>query len=137
MIYSSWDMEHKILKLVVLGHFLSFYSLKNSKNQNFEKLKNLLETLSFCTCVPKVKITCVWFLNTLKILSFYKCVPKKNVIWCMVSEIWSATDKIFCYIRPFFTLLTPTLPSNNSKKQNFEKMIKKTLETLLFYTATL
>ena len=52
IIYSSWDMEHKILKLVVLGHFLSFYSLKNPKNLNFEKWKNLLEILWFYTSAP-------------------------------------------------------------------------------------
>ena len=52
IIYSSWDMEHKILKLVVLDHFLSFYSLKNPKNLNFEKWKNLLEILWFYTSAP-------------------------------------------------------------------------------------
>ena len=39
----------------------------------------------------------------------------------MVSEILSATDRIFCHFEPFFTLLPP----NHPKKQNFEK-IKKT-----------
>ena len=39
MIYSSSDMEHRILKLVVLGHFLSFDSLKNPETPNFEKGK--------------------------------------------------------------------------------------------------
>ena len=28
MIYISWDIEHNILKLVILGHFLPFYHLK-------------------------------------------------------------------------------------------------------------
>ena len=67
IIYSSWDMEHKILKLVVLGHFLSFYSLKNPKNQNFEKWKNLLE------------------------ISFYTSAPQMTITWCIVPEIWSVT----------------------------------------------
>ena len=65
VIYSSWDMEHKILKLVVLGHFLSFYSLKNPKN--FEKWKNLLE------------------------ISFYTSAPQMTITWCIVPEIWSVT----------------------------------------------
>ena len=31
MIYSSWDIEQNILKLVILGHFLPFYLHKNPK----------------------------------------------------------------------------------------------------------
>ena len=31
MIYSSWDIEQNILKLVILGHFLPFYPLKTPK----------------------------------------------------------------------------------------------------------
>ena len=54
MIYSSWDIEQNILKLVILGHFLPFYPPKNPQNQNFEKWKILLEISSFYTCVPKI-----------------------------------------------------------------------------------
>ena len=39
MIYSSWDIDYKELKLVVLGHLLPFYPPKKLKNQNFEKMK--------------------------------------------------------------------------------------------------
>ena len=44
----------------------------------------------------------------------------------MVTEIWSATDRIFCHFGPFFALYSPppTHP-NNPKNQNFEKMKKK------------
>ena len=41
MIYSSWDIEHDGLKLVILGHFLPFYSPKHSRKQNFEKMKKI------------------------------------------------------------------------------------------------
>ena len=41
MIYSSWDIEHDGLKLVILGHFLPFYSPKHPKKQNFEKMKKI------------------------------------------------------------------------------------------------
>ena len=37
-----------------------------------------------------------------------------KIIWCMVSEIWSMTDRIFCHFGPCFVLLLP-LP-NKSKK---------------------
>ena len=39
MIYRSWEIERDRLKLVILGHVLPFYPLKNPKNQNFEKMK--------------------------------------------------------------------------------------------------
>ena len=43
-----------------------------------------------------------------------------TVIWCMVPEIWSAIDRIFCHFGPFFALLPP----NNLKNQNSKKMEK-------------
>ena len=42
-----------ILKLVILGHFWPLYPLKNPKNQNFDKWKNLLQISSFYKWVPK------------------------------------------------------------------------------------
>ena len=33
MIYSSWDIEQNILKLVILDHFLPFYPTKNQTKQ--------------------------------------------------------------------------------------------------------
>ena len=147
MIYSSWDIEQNILKLVILGHFLPFYPPKNPKNQNFEKMKKFAgdfiilhmctknhfnhkmygswdtvwdrqNFLSFCTtfCL----FTLLWTRKIkilkkrkkhLKTLSFYKCVPKMTVIWCMVPEIWSATDRFFVILHCFL----PFYPPNNSK----------------------
>ena len=43
-----------------------------------------------------------------------------TVIWCMVPQISSAMDKIFCHFGLFFALLPP----NNPKNQNFGKMKK-------------
>ena len=42
-------------------------------------------------------------------------------IWCMVGEIWGATDKLFFIILDHFLHF---YPPNNPKKQNFEKMKK-------------
>ena len=39
IIYSSWDIEQNILKLVILGHFLPFYPLKTPKIKIFKKQK--------------------------------------------------------------------------------------------------
>ena len=43
-----------------------------------------------------------------------------TITWCVVPEIWSTTDRIFCYFGNFFALLTP----KNPKNQNFEIMEK-------------
>ena len=84
------------MKLVILHHFLPFIPPKTSKNQNFEKWKNLLEMPSFYTRAPKITVT-----------------------WCMVPE----TDRIFCHFGPFFALLP--LPHNDPEYWKFEKKMKK------------
>ena len=43
----------------------------------------------------------------LKILSFYK---HKSQSWCMVPQIWSAMDRIFCHFGLFLALLPPYEP---------------------------
>ena len=40
------------------------------------------------------------------------------IIWCMVSQIWSATDKLFCHSRPFFALLPPYGPRKSKFWKN-------------------
>ena len=40
----------------------------------------------------------------LEILSFYTCVPQMMIIWCIVPEIWSATDKIFVILDNFLPI---------------------------------
>ena len=58
MIYSSWDIDHDRLKLVILGHFLPFYQKRTQKIKILKKWKKLLE-ISSLICVPK--ITIIWF----------------------------------------------------------------------------
>ena len=40
---------------------------------------------------PKIKIFKKWN-SSLQISSFYTCIPKIMVTWCMVPEIWCATN---------------------------------------------
>ena len=42
----------------------------------------------------------------IKILKKWKCVPKTTIIWGMVPEIWSETDRFFSHFGPIFALLT-------------------------------
>ena len=54
-----------------------------------------------------------------------------TAIWCMVPQIWSATDRIFCYFGP----LLPFYPHpQQPKKWKILKKWKKHLEILSLYT---
>ena len=52
-----------------------------------------------------------------------------KIIWCMVPEMWSATE--FLVVSGHFL---PFYSTNSAKNQNFEKMKKKQLKILSFYT---
>ena len=64
--YSAWQ----IWLFFILDHFCPFTPL---------------------TTAPKIKILKKWKFF-LEILSFYICVPIIMIRWCMVPEIWCATD---------------------------------------------
>ena len=162
MIYSSWDIEQNILKLVISGHF--FFALlppKNPKNQNFGKWKNLLEISSFYKCVPKITIMWrtvpeIWvrqteFFSILgHFLPFYAPSPNDHenqntwryYYFTHVYHKWQSYDVWFlryqAWQTEFFIILDNFLPfylPNNLKYQNFEKVKKKKkkhLEILLF-----
>ena len=72
-----------------------WWALKNQKNQNFE---------SICRC------------------HHFKLVPQKTTKWCMLTQIWSATDIIFCHFRLFPALLPHYWP----RKLKFGKNVKNT-----------
>ena len=70
IMYGSWDMEHgRQNYLVLLGHFLPIYTLKNNPdNQNFEKMKKApgdITILHKCTKYDVYDIISydVWFLR--------------------------------------------------------------------------
>ena len=54
------------------------------------------------------------------------------IIWCIIAEIWSATDIIVCYFGPFFTLL----PHEQPKKTKFWKNVKKTGDIIILHKCT-
>ena len=80
----------------------------------------------------KIKILKKWK-NHLEILSLYTSVPQMTITWCMVLEIWSVTDKMFCYFGPFFALFTLL---TNLKNQNFEKVKKSPWNNIILYKCT-
>ena len=61
----------------------------------------------------KIKI-----LKKLEISTIYTSVTYMTIIWCMVSEILSATDRFFVILGHFL----PFYPTNNPKNQNFKRL---------------
>ena len=79
-VYSSCYMECDREFIVLLDHFLRLVggTPYNSENQNVEKMKKK----------PGHIISHKLTIN----------------VWCMVPEIWSTTDRIFCHFGPFFVV---------------------------------
>ena len=84
MRYGSWDTKWD------RQNFLSFWAI-------------------FCTfnslTTWKIKLFKKWKKH-LEISTFYTCATKITIIWCMLPEIWSATD-ISYHFGPFFAHYWP------------------------------
>ena len=63
IIYSSWDIEQNILKLVILGHFLPFYPLKTPKIKILKNEKICWRYHHFTHVYQKSQSYDVWFLR--------------------------------------------------------------------------
>ena len=97
---------------VVLGRFLPSpppLPPSNPENQIFEKMKKVLD-----------------------MSSFFIFATKHTIIWCMLTQIWSATDIFFHHFRSFFTLL----PHYWHQKWKFGKNIKKYPEISRYHHLT-
>ena len=99
--YDVWFLRYQAQQtefFVILGYFLPFYPHNNPENQKFEKMKK-----------PS------WDIFMLHM---------SKIIWCMIPEIWNATDKIFLILDQFLSF-NRFPPLNNPKNQNFENLKKK------------
>ena len=56
-----------------------------------------------------------------------------TVIWCMVPEVWNATDRMFCHFGPFFALFGGGPPLTTQRIKILKKW-KNCLEILSLYT---
>ena len=101
MMYTSWDMECDRFFLSFLAIFCTF---------------TLLTTW-------KIKILKKWEKH-LQLSSFYTCLPKIRIIWCMLPEIWSVTDRFFIIFSHFLHFYATKI---------FKKW-KKLLEILPLFT---
>ena len=110
MIYSSWDIEQNIVKLVILGLFLPFYPPKNPKNQNFEKMKQRPGDINILQMCP---------------------INEKHMMY----GSWDME----CDRQNFFVILDhflPFYPPKNLKNQNFEKMKKTPWDIIILHKRT-
>ena len=91
---------------------------------------------SFCPftllTITKIKTLKKWK-KRLDILSFYKCVPQMTILWCMVPEIWSMTNRFFLSFWTIFCLFTL---SNNRENEHFEKLKKTPGDIINLYRCT-
>ena len=90
---TEWD-RHNFF--VILGHFFPFYPKMNLKI----KIKNKNEK------------------KILEILPLYTCVPYIKIIWHMVLEIWSVTERTFL---PFWIIFWPFTTLTTRKIKTFKK----------------
>ena len=111
MVHEIWSTIDRIV--LILNHFLPFYPSMDQESQNFEKMKRTpwdIIILHMCTINDNHD---VWFLR-------YGAQRTEYL------PFWI----IFCH----FTLPHHLPPTNNPENQNFEKVKKKLLQTLSFYT---
>ena len=102
MIYSSWDIEQNIVKLVILGHFLLFYPLKTPKIKILKNQKNCWR-YHFTHVYQKSQSYDVWFLR---------------------HEV--RQTEFFVIMDSFLPFYPPMNPENKILKKN-----KKTLEDII------
>ena len=127
MMYGCWDMEwdrHNFLSFwAIFSPFIPITTCKIISqmctiNDNHMMLDSWDRECSrqffvildcFCPLTTQ-KIKILKKLNRcLEILSFYTCVPKMTIIWCMIPEIWSVTNIIFCHFGPIFCCFNPLI----------------------------
>ena len=124
MVPEIWSVTDRLF--CRFGLFFAILPPNNPKNQNFEKLKRMpgdIIILHMCT-INDNQMMRYWARKNLKNASRYyhfTHVYYKLQSWCMVPEISSVTDRIFCHFGPFFA----HLPLKNPNNQNFEKIKKK------------
>ena len=107
------------MRIVFYGIY--WWNLKKPKNQNFCKNEKKKKTLEISSTLQKTKILKKWKKH-LEMSSFQTCATKNTIKWCMLTQIWSAKDIIFCHFRPFFALLPHYWP----RKLNFRKNVQNT-----------
>ena len=97
-----------ILNLCNKKHDHMMYAYSDMKGLHRHNFLSFQAIFSFFAqlLTPPIKI---WknIKKHLDILPFYTCVPLFKIIWCMVPEIWSSTDRNFWSSWAMFCPFTP------------------------------
>ena len=118
----SWyDLQLQFLRCRVwktdIGTYGSFFPFLSPPPPSHPSLQKKFGGGGGCIFCPVTSLT-IWKIilkkwkKHLEISLFNTCEPKITIIWCMLPEVWSATDNfssfwaIFC---PFTQLLTPKI----------------------------
>ena len=107
MMYDSWDMEHDRQK------FFSFWTI-------FCPF-----TLSSPLTTQRIKIFKKWKQNSWR----YRHFTQTTIIWYMVSEIWSAPDRVFLLSWAILWTFNPL----TAKKWKFQKNEKKPGDIIILH----
>ena len=99
--------EKKVGHNLEIPFDIYWWTLKNPKNQNFEKWKQKL----------------------LEISSFYRCVPKTTIT--RYSSWYTEWNRIFCHFRSFFPCSIPPPPPNRPEKQTSETMKRASADVII------
>ena len=96
MTYSLWDTEWDQQNFFLFWVNFCPFTSQQPKNKNFEKIKK----------EPRNDII------------LHICMKNDDHIWCMLPEMWSAIDRIFCHFWLFFALLPPWRPRKSKFGEN-------------------
>ena len=118
LMYGSWDIKCKGRSLCHFAIFSPLTLLTTQKNQLFQKIICLLIiSLILFTANDNHTMYNSWNIKgdrqnfskkikkLLEVLSFYTWAPLIKIMWCMVPEVWGATDKTFFQFGQIFSLL--------------------------------
>ena len=111
VIYSSWDIEQNILKLVILGHFLPFNPHKKHLKPKFWKMKKFAGD----------------------IIILYICTKNHNH---MMYGSWY-TERDRDNFLSFWTIFCTFTPLTHPKNQDFEKMKKTSRDIIILHICTI
>ena len=133
----TFEKMKKIVEYLIISHMCT----KNHNHMRYgfwdmecDRHNFLPYWAIFCSFTPLLTLLIkIWKKSKkfLVILSFYTCVPQMMIIWCMVPEIWSVTDRYFLTFWGIFCPFTPL----SIRKIKILKTQKKFLEkfTIRFY----
>ena len=113
MRYSSWDTEWEKLVLSFWAIFCplpyppSYPHPQNPENQSFEKMKKTFGDAIILSLCNKNHDKMMYAYSDMECNrhNSYTSVPQMTTIWCMVPEISSVADIIFCHFGLFSALL--------------------------------